>query len=77
MPIKSYIAFPKPGQKEALIESLLQLPGCEVSPAHNEEIVIVVTDSTDERKDEELYGAICSLSSLRHISFVSGFAVNP
>jgi len=48
MPINSYLVYPRLGEKEALITHLNKISECETLEASNEDIVILVTDTTDE-----------------------------
>ena len=41
MPVFSYLAYPKQGAKEQLIKDLAALDYCEITPADNEEILIL------------------------------------
>ncbi|MCT4624703.1 MAG: hypothetical protein N4A46_13865 [Schleiferiaceae bacterium] len=73
MPIKSFIAHPKWGKKEQLIEDLEQLDACEIIPSTNEEIVVLVTDTPDKAADIALEEKLHNLESLQMLSMVSGF----
>ena len=73
MPIKSYLAHPVSGQKEELITALRNLKQCEVVPAENQNILAVVTDTTDEKEEEILKEKIEAINSLKLLSLVSGF----
>ena len=73
MPIKSYIAFPKEGKKEELVNELNTMSECEAIPSQSHDLVLVVTDTTEDN-DKILIDKINTLNSLQHISFVSGFA---
>lgn len=73
MPIKSYLAHPLDGKKEALIHALQKLDNCEVIPSENEELVIVLTDTFSVEEDKSLKEKIDALDSLKMISLVSGF----
>ena len=66
MTIQSYLVYPEPGQAAALTAALAQIPGCDVIPAVNRDLLVLVTDSADEaaRKSletrlETLEGAAC------------------
>jgi hypothetical protein len=48
MPVFSYLAYPVAGAKEALLSELAALDYCEATPADNQEILILVTDTPDE-----------------------------
>jgi len=73
MPIKSYIAHPIDGKKNALILALKALENCEVIPSENEELLIVLTDTLTVEEDKSLKDTIDALESLKMISLVSGF----
>lgn len=73
MPIKSYLAHPVSGQKEELITALRNLKQCEVVPAENQNILAVVTDTSDEKEEEILKEKMEAINSLKLLSLVSGF----
>ncbi len=73
MPIKSYLAHPIDGKKEALIHALQSLDNCEVIPSENEELIIVVTDTLTIEEDKILKEKIDAIDSLKMVSLVSGF----
>lgn len=73
MPIKSYLAHPHTGKKEQLIQELLNLENCEVIPAENKDLLVVVTDTLDEIGDKKLTEQIEAIDSLKLLALVSGF----
>ena len=73
MPIKSYLAYPIDGKKNALIVALNALDNCEVIPSENEELLVVLTDTLTIEEDKSLKDTIDALDSLKMISLVSGF----
>ena len=73
MSIKSYLAHPHDGKKTELITDLTKLGGCEVIPAENEDLLIVVTDIDDDTEDKKLKEQIESIASLKLLAMVSGF----
>ncbi len=72
MPIKSYIVHPVPGWRNELIAALSGLPGCQVTPAENNPIVILVTDSHSESEETELEDKLQSLPYLQSLALVAG-----
>lgn len=74
MPIKSYIAYPIEGKRNELITKLKSLPSCELKPALNEEIIIIVTDTLNHQQDHQLHDIIINLPELKHLTLVSGFS---
>ncbi|MAF33609.1 MAG: chaperone NapD [Desulfobacterales bacterium] len=72
MPFFSYLAYPKPGAKQALLNDLTTLDHCEVMVAENEEILILVTDTADEKKEKELQKKLNKLKSLQSLGMTFG-----
>lgn len=72
MPVFSYLAYPKQGAKEQLLNDLATLDYCEVTPAENEEILILVTDTPDEQKEQALQKKLKELKSLESLGMTFG-----
>ena len=73
MPIKSYVLHCEENSKEILLKELQKLSNCEVIPAENHEVIVVVTDTESEETDTELYNQLLEMKGLKHLSLVSGF----
>ena len=54
MPVFSYLAYPVPGAKKELLNDLAALDYCEATPADNQDILVLLTDTPDENKEKEL-----------------------
>ena len=72
MPIFSYLAYPVQGAKEQLFKDLATLDFCEVTPAQNEEILILVTDTPDEETEKKLQEKLQALKSLESLGMTFG-----
>ena len=72
MPVFSYLAYPKPGAKEKLYHDLAALEYCEATPAENEEILILVTDTPDDDKETELQNKLKKLKTLESLGMTFG-----
>ena len=72
MPVFSYLAYPKEGAKEELLNDLESLNYCEVTPADNEEILILVTDTPDENCEQELQKKLKQIKSLKSLGMTFG-----
>ena len=72
MPVFSYLAYPKSGAKEQLISDLAGLDHCEVIPADNEEVLILVTDAPDAEKEKELQEKLKELKTLKSLGMTFG-----
>jgi len=54
MPVFSYLVYPVRGAKDSLFNDLTALDYCKVIPAENEDILILVTDAPNDKKEQEL-----------------------
>lgn len=77
MPIKSYIVHPKNGMKERLAKILSSLRECEVIPAANENILVLVTETKNKKHENRLFDKLNEIDCLSMLSLVSGFSITP
>ena len=73
MPILSYIALPRPGAKNELLDALNSMQFCEAFPADNEDILVLVTDTPDKDTDKELHAQLKNLPPLESLSMTFGY----
>lgn len=73
MPITSYLAHPLEGKKSDLIKALTSFKECDVIPAENKEVVVVVTETESTEEENILKDKIEALKSLKLLALVSGF----
>ena len=72
MPIFSYLAYPVQGAKAQLINELSALDFCEVTPAENEEVLVLVTDTPDEETEKKLKDKLKAIKSLESLGMTFG-----
>ena len=72
MPIFSYLAYPVKGAKDKLFKDLNALDHCEAMSAENEEILILVTDTPDEKCENLLNKKLEGLKSLQSLNMTFG-----
>ena len=72
MPVFSYLAYPVPGKKEALLKDLAALDYCQATPADNQEILILITDTPNEDREKELQKKLNNLKSLESLGMTFG-----
>jgi nitrate reductase NapAB chaperone NapD len=72
VPVFSYLAYPEQGAKEQLLKDLAALDYCEVTPAENKEVLILVTDTPDEEKEKALQKKLNELKSLQSLGMTFG-----
>lgn len=76
MPIKSYLAMPYKGQKNALKKTITAFPECEVMASENKDVLVLLTETSDEGADKKLFHKINSLENLQLLTLVSAFSEN-
>jgi len=74
MPIKSYLAVPKEGQKEALQRQVANLPQCEVTMSENRNVLIIITETANEEADKKLLLQLNQQDSMQLLTLVSAFS---
>ncbi|WP_420322594.1 chaperone NapD [Flagellimonas sp.] len=73
MPIKSYLVHPSEGKKVQLAQQLSKMEHCEVLPAENEEVLILVTETDSKQEEQELKEKLEQISDIKLMAMVSGF----
>ncbi|MGI9535522.1 MAG: hypothetical protein ACR2PB_00525 [Desulfocapsaceae bacterium] len=73
MPIFSYLAMPREGAREDLCAELSSLKYCQIIPAENKEIVVLLTDTPDEDIERSLQEKLKNLTSLQSLSLAFGY----
>ncbi len=72
MPVFGYLAIPKPGAIETLRTELSTMPYCDVIPAENRDVIVLVTDTPDDTTERDLQEKLKSLSALQSLSMTFG-----
>ena len=73
MPIKSYLAHPHDGKKNELIQALSSIKECDVLPAENKDVLVLVTETETKTEEDILKQKLEAISSLKLLAMVSGF----
>jgi len=73
MPIKSYLAHPHYGKKMELFHTLSSIDQCEVIPAENKDLLILVTETNSSKEEDSLQGKLNAIDSIKLLAMVSGF----
>ena len=73
MPVLSYLAIPRSGAKDELLNVLNSIEFCEAIPADNEEILVLVTDTPDKNTEKELQAQLKDLPTLESLSMTFGY----
>ena len=73
MTIRSYLIHVRPGTRPEVALRLARVPGCDVHPAINRDVLIVVAESADDR-DDTLDSALATTEGVAGVALVSGFS---
>lgn len=73
MPIFSYLAIPRLGSREKLCAELAALEFCQIIPADNQDILVLVTDTPDDASEKHLQKTLKNLQSLQSLSLTFGY----
>lgn len=74
MPTKSYLAIPKEGKKEILLQDLAQLASCEVISSENKNVLVLLTETLNDQEDKMLFNSINNMENLQLLTLVSAFS---
>ncbi len=72
MPILSYVVLPGAGAMDQLCADLTHMEYCEVIQADNEEVLVLVTDTPDEKAESMLQKSLKNMSSIQSLSMTYG-----
>jgi nitrate reductase NapAB chaperone NapD len=72
MAICSYLVIPRPGATAALADRLVALPGCEVVPSANRDLLVLVTDTPDREQENALRHRIERLEEIQALVLTFG-----
>jgi nitrate reductase NapAB chaperone NapD len=72
MGICSYLVIPRPGETDALCQQLSVMPGCEVTPAVDHELLVLVTDTPDRDEENRLRHRIEGLDGIQALVLTFG-----
>jgi nitrate reductase NapAB chaperone NapD len=71
MAICSFVVIPAPGAAPAVARSLANLPGCEVFPAENRELLVLLTETADG-EGEGLHRALAEVEGVQALLLTFG-----
>jgi nitrate reductase NapAB chaperone NapD len=74
MIIQSYLAFAGEGHIAQLSKELASIEGCDVFPADNENVLVLVTEAEDEGAQKQLEVQLEAVAGLGCLAMVGGWA---
>ena len=72
MPICSYIVYPTEGKVEDLKKQLTSLPGCQVLPAENRDVIILITDTKNLTEENHLQTSLKRIDEIQSLALTFG-----
>ena len=75
MPIKSYLAFSKPGELDRMVAELEQKQLGEVQVAENRQVAVLVTDTPDAGAEKMLEQKLENIQSIQCLALVYGHSI--
>ena len=72
MQICSYLVYPVKGKYKTLEKRLLSLPGCEVVPAENKDVLILVTETKGKAEENKLQKSLKQIKEIQCLALTFG-----
>ncbi len=72
MAICSYIVYPQPGSRDALRSKLTGIAGCDVMPAENNDVMILVTDTNSDSHETAVQQALKQIPEIQCLALTFG-----
>ena len=73
MTISSYLVYPEPGALPLVSAELTAIAGCEVQPAENRDLLVLVTEANDEDGQKQLEARLDAVSGIACLAMVGGW----
>lgn len=70
MPILSYLVHARPGRRDALCHTLDEIPGCEVRPAEEGDVVILVTETETREAEKAMHARLKEVDDIALLALV-------
>ncbi len=68
--------MPQKGQKTQLLQTINSIAECEVIPSENKNVLVVITETLDDKQDKKLFQQLNSLPELQMLTLVAAFSNN-
>ncbi len=73
MPVKSYLVYPVPERAAELERTLRAMPECEVIPATNHPLFILITDTPNETAEKALEQRLLMVEGIQCLALVAAY----
>jgi len=72
MAVCSYLVFPAVGEREAVHAKLTEMPGCDVVPSTNRDVLLLITDTPGRQEDDRLRRSLEVMPGIEALLFTFG-----
>ena len=72
MPIRSYVVLPALGARDAVAKRLQSIRDCDVLPAENRDLLLLITDARSDEEDEALCETVRNVAGVRSLVLTFG-----
>ena len=72
MPICSYLLTPSRGKSDSVLRELSKFPEVEVYPAENSELMVIVTETTNQIHENDLNGRLINIDGINCLALSFG-----
>jgi len=72
VPVCSYVVVPRPGKAASVASDLARIDGCEVAPAENAEMLLLVTSTASLDEDAALRREVEALGGIQALLMTFG-----
>jgi nitrate reductase NapAB chaperone NapD len=71
--IRSFLVHTRPGYRDSLTTVLRCEDGCDVYPAENTDLIVLVTDHATRDEEERFDERLAAMDGIASVALVSGF----
>lgn len=73
MGVRSFLVYVAPEARDQITQVLASEPSCDVYPAENRDIVVVVTDLEDRDAEDAFDARLAAMYGVLNIALVAGY----
>ena len=73
MSVRSFLVYVASGARDGVSQALAALPGCDVYPADNRDVIVVVSDVADRAAEETFDEQLAAIPGVLGAALVAGY----
>ena len=74
MGVRSFLVYVAPEARDQVAQALASEPSCDVYPADNRDVVVVVTDLEDRDAEDAFDERLAAMPGVLNVALVAGYA---